>query len=62
MDHTPTPADYGDYQATLDRLLTRPYARAALLAGGIICCIAVHYLGDSVLDVTKGLLDVTWLS
>ena len=62
MDHTPTPADYGDYQATLDRLLTRPYARAALLTGGIVWHIAVHYLGDSVLDATKGPLDATWLS
>lgn len=62
MDHTPTPADYGHYQATLDRLLTRPYARAALLAGGIVWRIAVHYLGDSVLDVTKGPSDATWLS
>lgn len=50
----PTTADYGNYQATLDELFTRSYARAALLEGGIVWRIALLYLKDSELDVTRG--------
>ena len=53
-EHTPTTEDYGKYQETLDRLFSRPYARAALLEGAIVWCIALLCLGDSVLDVTMG--------
>ena len=50
----PTTEDYGEYQATLDCLFSRPYARATLLEGGIIWCIALCYLGDCELNVTRG--------
>ena len=50
----PTTGDYGEYQVTLDRLFSRPYARAALLEGGIIWRIALCYLRDCELDVTCG--------
>lgn len=53
-EHAPTTEDYGEYQATLDRLFSQPYARAALLEGGLIWCIALLYLSDGVLEVTEG--------
>ena len=53
-EHAPTTEDYGEYPATLDRLFSRPYARAALLEGGLVWRIALLYLSDSVLEVTRG--------
>ena len=53
-EHIPTTEDYGEYQATLDWLFSRPYARAALLEGGLVWRIALLYLSDSVLEVTRG--------
>ena len=50
----PTTGDYGEYHATLDCLFSRPYTRAALLEGGIIWHIALCYLGDCELNVTRG--------
>ena len=53
-EHAPMTEDYGEYQATLDCLFSRPYARAALLEGGLVWRIALLYLSDGVLEVTKG--------
>ena len=50
----PTTGDYSEYQATPDRLFSRPYAKASLLEGGIIWHIALCYLGDCELNVTHG--------
>lgn len=40
--HKPTAVDYSVYQDIRDRLLSRPYARAAILHGGILARIARH--------------------
>ena len=58
----PTTGDYGKYQATLDHLFSRPYARATLLESGIIWHIALSYLRDCKLNVThRPSLDATSL-
>ena len=53
-EHIPTTEDYGEYQVTLDCLFSRPYARATLLEGGLVWHIALLYLSDSMLEVTRG--------
>ena len=57
LQHKPDTLDYSRYEEIRDRVLSRPYKRAALLEGGIVWRIAIHSLQfptDSELLVTQG--------
>ena len=55
--HKPGPREYTVYQELRDRILSRPYRRAALLQGGIIWRLALDTLEfptDAEINVTQG--------
>lgn len=57
LQHKPDTMDYPRYEEIRDRVLSRPYRRAALLEGGIVWRLAIHsleYPSDSELLVTQG--------
>ena len=57
LRHIPDTDDYSRYEEIRDRILTRPYKRAALLEGGIVWRLALHalqYSTDSELFITQG--------